>query len=169
MIAACLTMCVAAAAQDFRWPVNGWETQNFYGTFSGRDAGTYYDEWNQAQWFAGYNATGTRLHRAIDIGCSTGTPVRAARGGTAYRYGSTSHFYGYYMIVDHGYGYFTLYAHLSSWVAGHGASVSAGTLIAYSGATGNVTGPHLHLEVHPNGQADGIDPMAWLRSRGLNP
>ena len=50
-----------------------------------------------------------------------------------------------------------------------GQKVSTGDVIGRVGATGNVTGPHLHLEVHPDGQATGIDPMTWLRGKGLNP
>lgn len=136
-----------AHAQDFAWPVSGTNTQGFYGTFSGQGAGTWYDETNQSHTFAGTPATGTKMHRAIDISCVTGTPVKAARAGTVSTYGSTSHFYGYYAIVSHGSGYYTLYAHLSSFAVSSGASVSAGQVIAYSGATGNVTGPHLHFEI----------------------
>ncbi|MCZ9341810.1 peptidoglycan DD-metalloendopeptidase family protein, partial [Streptomyces sp. TRM76130] len=50
-----------------------------------------------------------------------------------------------------------------------GQKVSTGDVIGRVGATGNVTGAHLHLEVHPDGAASGIDPMAWLQSKGLNP
>lgn len=47
--------------------------------------------------------------------------------------------------------------------------MSTGEVIGRVGATGNVTGPHLHLEVHPGGAATGIDPMAWLQGKGLHP
>lgn len=50
-----------------------------------------------------------------------------------------------------------------------GQKVATGDVIGRVGATGNVTGAHLHLEVHPGGSADGIDPMAWLRGKGLTP
>ena len=50
-----------------------------------------------------------------------------------------------------------------------GQKVATGDVIGRVGATGNVTGPHLHLEVHPGGQATGIDPMTWLRGKGLTP
>ncbi len=154
-------LCAAALlAQDFQWPVSGSYTQGFAGTFSGIDPGTYYDANNAQQYFAGLGATGTKMHRAIDLGCATGTAVKAARGGTAYRYGSTAHFYGYYIIVHHDGGYTTLYAHLSSFVAANGAAVAAGQTIAYSGATGNVSGPHLHFEIRHTTNSVNYAPMA---------
>jgi murein DD-endopeptidase MepM/ murein hydrolase activator NlpD len=76
--------------------------------------------------------------------------------------------YGRYVVVDHGDGASSLYAHLSAaWVA-LGQRVDQGTLIGRVGESGNVTGPHLHLEVHPSG-GDPVDPLAWLRARGLRP
>ena len=159
-----LAFLIAAAtavhAQDFTWPVTGSYTQGFFDTFSGMDAGSYYDQNNVQQYFAGYYATGSKLHRAIDIGCATGTPVRASRGGTAYTYGSTSHFYGYYVIIDHGSGYFSLCAHLSSFAVSSGTAVSTGQVVAYSGATGNVTGPHVHFEIRHTGNSAYFAPNA---------
>jgi len=163
-IIATIGIVVAAAggaiAQDFNWPVSGSYTQGFFDTFSGQDAGTYYDSNNAQQYFAGYYSTGTKLHRAIDIGCATGTPVKASRAGVVATYGSTSHFYGYYVIIDHGSGYFTLYAHLSSFAVSNGTSVSTGQVVAYSGATGNVTGPHVHFEIRHSGNSTSFAPYA---------
>jgi len=167
-------LVIAMWAQDFQWPVTGSITQSFGGGASGRDPGYYYDSGSVRTWYPGYDdpavdedgngyTTGDtnpgwgapaggqyrvswRMHRALDIGVSY-APVRAARAGTAYLYGSTSHFYGYYVVVFHDAGYATLYAHLSSYAVGGGAYVSAGQVIATSGATGFVTGPHLHFEI----------------------
>jgi hypothetical protein len=155
-----LAAAAVAHAQDFTWPVSGSYTQGFFDTFSGKDAGTYYDQDNAQQYFAGYNTTGTKLHRAIDIGCATGTAVRAPRAGTVTTHGSTSHFYGYYVIVDHGSGYYSLCAHLSSFAVSSGTSVSGGQVIAYSGATGNVTGPHVHFEIRHTGNSSWYAPNA---------
>lgn len=69
-------------------------------------------------------------------------------------------YYGYYVVIDHGNSMQTLYAHNSSLVAKVGDKVSRGELIAYSGATGNVTGPHCHFEVLINGQR--VNPMLYI-------
>ncbi len=103
-----------------------------------------------------------RLHSGIDIGVSVGTPVVAARDGvvvlTRTGYGGG---YGNYIVVDHGGGISTLYAHNSSLSAGVGARVSRGQVIAISGNTGRSTGPHLHFEVRVNGNP--VNPMPYLR------
>lgn len=98
-------------------------------------------------------------HAGIDIGVPEGTPVQAADGGTVIESGWISG-YGYTIIIDHGNGIQTLYAHNSSLIAGSGQSVSKGEVVAYSGQTGNVTGPHCHFEVRINGSP--VDPMGYL-------
>ena len=98
-------------------------------------------------------------HAGIDIGVPEGTPVQAADGGTVIESGWISG-YGYTIIIDHGNGIQTLYAHNSSLIAGLGQSVSKGEVVAYSGQTGNVTGPHCHFEVRINGSP--VDPMGYL-------
>lgn len=98
-------------------------------------------------------------HAGIDIGVPDGTPVCAADGGTVIESDWISG-YGYTIIIDHGNGIQTLYAHNSSLVAGAGQSVSKGEMVAYSGQTGNVTGPHCHFEVRINGSP--VDPMGYL-------
>lgn len=147
----CALVCAPASAQDFQWPVSGPPTQCYGDGFSGIDGGVYYDAGNVERSFAGYYATGRKLHRAIDIAVVSGTPIHAARAGVVRRLGSPSHFYGYHVVVEHGAGYYTLYAHLSRFAAGEGAQVETGALIGYSGATGVVTGPHLHFEVRHTG------------------
>ncbi|MDD2657477.1 MAG: M23 family metallopeptidase [Candidatus Pacebacteria bacterium] len=109
--------------------------------------------------FAGYysnpvpNAVITQaLHgwNGIDLGAARGTPVYAAAGGTiivARNNGGWNGGYGNYVVITHDNGSQTLYSHLRSTVASFGQSVSGGQLIGYVGATGLVTGPHLHFEV----------------------
>lgn len=146
-----VTMAAAAAAQDFQWPATGPITQTFYGTFSGSGAGNYYDENNQLQFFAGPGA----LHRSIDIGAPSGAPVLAARGGVVTTVPDNGNGYGNHVVINHGSGYFSLYAHLQSIGATNGSTVAAGQYIGAVGATGNVTGPHLHFEIRysPSGGA----------------
>lgn len=77
--------------------------------------------------------------------------------------------YGYKTVLTLDDGTEIWYAHQSSISVSVGQKVATGDVIGRVGATGNVTGAHLHLEVHPGGSASGIDPGAWLRSKGLNP
>ena len=91
-----------------------------------------------------------KLHTGIDIGCSSGTSVKAADGGKVTFAGWQGN-YGKLVIIDHENGYTTYYGHLSSIKVKAGQRVARGEVIALSGATGNVTGPHLHFEVRKNG------------------
>jgi len=68
--------------------------------------------------------------------------------------------YGNLVVVDHGNGLSTAYAHNSSLAASVGQSVAAGEVVSYSGNTGNSTGPHVHFEVRVNGSA--VDPLSYL-------
>lgn len=86
-------------------------------------------------------------HLAIDIGAMTGDSVFAADSGVVVYAGGISGGYGNMIMIDHGNGYQTLYAHLSSINTRCGASVYQGNVIGYAGSTGNSTGPHLHFEV----------------------
>ncbi|WP_107092714.1 M23 family metallopeptidase [Streptomyces sp. IGB124] len=105
------------------------------------------------------------VHTGIDFPVSYGTPVMAATDGTVRtQYNSA---YGNMAIVTAPDGTETWYCHLSSTKI-RGGKVKAGDVIAYSGNSGNSTGPHLHFEVRPGG-GSAIDPLAWLRSHGLDP
>ncbi|MFG1808880.1 M23 family metallopeptidase [Streptomyces sp. NPDC049040] len=105
------------------------------------------------------------LHTGIDFPVMVGTPVMAVTDGTVRTQWNSS--YGNMAIVTAPDGTETWYCHLSSTKIRSG-SVKAGTVIAYSGNTGNTTGPHLHLEVRPNGGSP-IDPLPWLLKHGLDP
>ncbi|MET9321184.1 M23 family metallopeptidase [Streptomyces sp. NPDC003038] len=105
------------------------------------------------------------VHTGIDFPVSYGTPVMAATDGTVRtQYNSA---YGNMAIVTSPDGTETWYCHLSSTKI-RGGKVKAGEVIAYSGNSGNSTGPHLHFEVRPGGGA-AVDPLPWLRSHGLDP
>jgi murein DD-endopeptidase MepM/ murein hydrolase activator NlpD len=90
------------------------------------------------------------VHTGVDIVAPTGTPVHASADGVVL-YATWMGGYGRLMVVDHGNGFQTYYAHLSRFAAMPGQEVRQGELIAYIGATGRVTAPHLHYEVRQHG------------------
>lgn len=100
-----------------------------------------------------------RNHKAIDIAGATGTKIFASLSGTVTYAGYMSD-YGYNVVVDHGNGMSTRYAHCSKLYVKSGEKVSAGQTIALMGNTGNSTGPHLHFEVILNGTR--VDPAPYL-------
>lgn len=105
------------------------------------------------------------VHTGIDFPVGYGSPVMAATDGTVRtQYNSA---YGNMAIVTMADGTETWYCHLSSTKIRSGP-VKAGDVIAYAGSSGNSTGPHLHFEVRPGGGAS-VDPLAWLRSHGVEP
>ncbi|MFH0516714.1 M23 family metallopeptidase [Streptomyces sp. M41] len=106
------------------------------------------------------------LHTGIDFPVSYGTTVMAATDGTVRTQWNSA--YGNMMIVTAKDGTETWYCHLSSYRVASGTTVKAGDSIAYSGNSGNSTGPHLHFEVRPGG-GEAIDPLSWLRSHGIDP
>ena len=90
-------------------------------------------------------------HTGMDLAVPSGTPIRAALGGTVTK--ATYHSsYGYYVMVAHGNGLSTLYAHNSRLMVKVGQTVKVGDVVSLSGSTGRSTGPHLHFEVRVNGQ-----------------
>ncbi|MEU3980321.1 M23 family metallopeptidase [Streptomyces sp. NPDC026672] len=106
------------------------------------------------------------VHTGIDFPVSYGTTVMAATDGTVRTQWNSA--YGNMLILTAKDGTETWYCHLSSYRVPSGTVVKAGDPIAYSGNSGNSTGPHLHFEVRPAGGA-AIDPLPWLRSHGLDP
>lgn len=101
-----------------------------------------------------------RLHAGLDIGAATGVPIVAAAAGRVSFAGTVSG-YGRTVVVDHGGGVATLYAHQSALTVTSGQQVAAGAQLGRVGATGLSTGPHLHFEVRVNGAPQ--DPARWLR------
>lgn len=101
-------------------------------------------------------------HYAIDIGNVSGTPVHAADSGYVARAGWSDVGYGKMILIDHGNGFQTLYAHLHVILVDVGTSVAKGTLIGKMGDTGNATGPHLHFEIRENGKQR--NPILYLPS-----
>jgi murein DD-endopeptidase MepM/ murein hydrolase activator NlpD len=91
-----------------------------------------------------------KMHTGIDYAAAHGTPVGSTKAGTVIvrTYNSS---YGYYIVVDHGGGVSSLYAHLSGFAVSNGQTVKAGQTIGYIGSTGSSTGPHLHFEIRVNG------------------
>lgn len=118
------------------------------------------------RWTSPYGArldpiTGVKsYHRGTDMACPTGTPIYASMSGKVITAG-TSRIYGYYVIIEHGNGYQTLYGHMSKIIVAKGQWVSQGTRIGLVGSTGYSTGPHLHFTVYKNGKT--IDPMTILK------
>jgi hypothetical protein len=112
----------AAGSGQFRWPVVGYITQDFW---------------------AG--------HRALDISVPTGSPVYASDSGYVSFSGWTDVGYGWLVRINHGNGFETLYAHNSQLLVVAGEAVVRGQLIALAGSTGHSTGPHLHFEIRYNG------------------
>ncbi|HWN21640.1 MAG TPA: peptidoglycan DD-metalloendopeptidase family protein [Gaiellaceae bacterium] len=127
-------MTSAPSASGFVWPVQGILTSYF-------------------GWRWG------RMHEGIDIAVGSGTPVVASASGTVIVAGWMGG-YGNLVVVDHGNGIATAYGHNTSIAVGVGQSVGQGQVVAYSGNTGNSTGPHVHFEVRVNGGA--VDPLGYL-------
>lgn len=100
-----------------------------------------------------------RLHAGIDLAGATGTPIRAAAGGVVVFSGALRG-YGNVVVVDHGGGVSTLYAHCSARLVADGQTIARGQAIARVGATGLATGPHLHFEVRKNGAP--VNPLGAL-------
>ncbi|HXH88676.1 MAG TPA: peptidoglycan DD-metalloendopeptidase family protein [Gaiellaceae bacterium] len=100
-----------------------------------------------------------RMHEGIDIAVPSGTPVVASASGTVIVAGWMGG-YGNLVVIDHGTGVATAYAHNTNVTVGNGQQVAQGQLIAYAGNTGNSTGPHIHFEVRVNGSA--VDPLGYL-------
>ena len=104
------------------------------------------------------------FHTGLDIAAPKGTPVRAATSGVVKSAGPNGN-YGNAVVIDHGNGVTTRYAHNSVLHVVPGQQIQAGATIAAVGSTGRSTGAHLHFEVLVNG--DHVDPAKWLMGRGV--
>ena len=125
---------LGASASGFAWPLSGAVT-------------------------SGYGYRWGRMHQGIDIDCVTGAAIRASNSGTVVT-ATYDDGYGNHLVIDHGGGIATLYAHNSELYVSSGTSVSRGQVISACGATGAVTGDHLHFEVRVNGTPQ--NPMNYL-------
>jgi murein DD-endopeptidase MepM/ murein hydrolase activator NlpD len=138
---------LAELARQYTLPTSSYTLTSTYG-----QAG--------AMWSSGY-------HTGVDFAAPTGTLIKAVHTGTITQAGWDGS-YGYKTVLTLEDGTEILYAHQSSISVTVGQKVSTGDVIGRVGATGNVTGPHLHLEVR-TGDGGAVDPIAWLRDKGLNP
>ena len=101
-----------------------------------------------------------RFHAGEDIGAPSGTSILAADSGMVTVIPDNGNGYGNYIMINHGGGRVTLYAHMSGFAVSNGATVTQGQTIGYVGSTGNSTGPHLHFEVRVNGAT--TDPKSYF-------
>ncbi len=102
----------------------------------------------------------TKLHAGLDFAAPIGTPIYATADGTVTRADFNEGGYGNHVIVNHGYGYETLYGHMVRIKTRVGRKVKRGEVIGYVGSTGKSTGPHCHYEVHKNGTP--VDPVYFF-------
>ncbi|MBO4320007.1 MAG: M23 family metallopeptidase [Treponema sp.] len=100
------------------------------------------------------------FHKGIDMAAPTGTSIYACKAGTVQYAVSMDATYGNYVILNHGGGMTSLYAHMSKMLVEKGEAVTAGQVIGKVGSTGLATGPHLHFEIRMNGEAQ--DPQKYL-------
>ncbi len=129
---------------EFRWPTKATRITSYYGTR--RDPIT----------------KKTSMHTGIDIGASMGSNIFASNSGTVIVAGWSSKGYGNYVVIDHGGGKSTLYAHMSKIITKKGAKVVQGDVIGLVGSTGYSTGPHLHFEILINGKH--TNPMNYFKN-----
>lgn len=115
---------------------------------------------------SGFGARWGTTHYGVDIANSIGTPILSAMDGVVIEAGPASGF-GLWVRVQHGDGTVTIYGHVNEILVGEGQRVAAGQQIATMGNRGQSTGPHLHFEVWLNGSQK-IDPVGWLRERGIS-
>lgn len=120
------------ASGQFVWPTSGVITQGFY-------------------WY----------HPGVDIANNAGPNILAADSGRVVKAGWDSTGYGNMILIDHGNGMETLYAHMSAFYVAAGQTVNRGDAIGRMGSTGHSTGPHLHFEVHQNGVH--LNPLVYLK------
>ena len=133
---------IVGTVGGYAWPCNGirWITS----LFGGRQSP---------------GGIGSTNHKGVDIGTPMGTPILAAKNGTV-TWSSWKGGYGECIIINHGKGNSTLYGHLSGYNVKTGDTVTQGQVIAYSGNTGNSTGPHLHFGIMENDAW--VDPLNYL-------
>lgn len=102
----------------------------------------------------------TKFHAGLDFSAPQGTPIYATADGTVTTSGNSGNGYGNHVIINHGYGYETLYGHMVRVKTRGGQTVKRGEVIGWVGSTGKSTGPHCHYEVHKNGEK--INPIYFF-------
>ena len=107
-----------------------------------------------------------KMHAGMDFSAKTGTPIYATGDGTIHKVRRSRKGYGNHVVINHGYGYKTLYAHMSKYIVKKGQLVKRGEVIGYVGSTGTSVAPHLHYEVHKDGRK--INPVNFYYN-DLNP
>ena len=123
------------SSEGYIWPINGAVTSPFGSRWGG-------------------------FHTGIDIDGYSGQPIAAAKSGIAIYVGSGMSGYGNVVMLDHGGGISTLYAHMSGYNVSGGAAVDQGQIIGFVGCTGSCYGDHLHFEVRVGGNP--VDPLSYL-------
>jgi murein DD-endopeptidase MepM/ murein hydrolase activator NlpD len=98
-----------------------------------------------------------KMHQGMDFTAKTGTPIYATGDGVVARADNTASGYGNHIVIRHGFGYETLYGHLSKYKSRRGQRVKRGDVIGYVGSTGRSQAPHLHYEVHKGGRV--VNPL----------
>ena len=93
-----------------------------------------------------------KFHAGMDFSAKTGTPIFATGDGTIAKVKRSTRGYGNHVVIDHGFGYKTLYAHMSRYSVKKGQKIKRGDIIGYVGSTGTSVAPHLHYEVHKDGK-----------------
>ena len=101
-----------------------------------------------------------KFHAGLDFSAPQGTPIYATADGSVETAGLSDGGYGNHVVINHGYGYKTLYGHMVRIKARRGQRVKRGEVIGYVGSTGKSTGPHCHYEIHKNGQK--LDPVYFF-------
>lgn len=132
---------VLRGSGQFMWPVDGGEISDVF--------------------------ISDRNHKGLDIAAPPGTGIYAAADGKVIAAGWNTGGYGYFVMIDHGDGFATLYAHMSRVIAKNGTEIKRGELIGEIGSTGDSTGPHLHFEVREKNICR--DPAAYLRVNADDP
>lgn len=98
-----------------------------------------------------------KFHKGMDFSAKSGTPIYATGDGIVKKADAKVSGFGNHIEINHGYGYMTLYAHLSKYKVRAGQKVKRGDIIGYVGSTGRSEAPHLHYEVHKNGEV--VNPL----------
>jgi len=101
-----------------------------------------------------------KMHAGLDFSAPQGTPIYATADGRVATAGHSDGGYGNHVVINHGYGYETLYGHMVRIKARRGQAIKRGEIVGYVGSTGKSTGPHLHYEVHKNGRK--LDPVYFF-------